>query len=177
VRMNVSLVNPRSIKRMEEVYKNLDKTFRDSLLAAGDMAVEVIRDTINTKWIDVTNYGISDGTLANSFQKRRLRISGYKGVITVSTAGKADDYASAHEYGKEIYPKKPGGYLAIPLDRAQKFFGGGLDQHRVFDGKYLIRKATIKPKGYMAKSLPEIEKRLPETFSVRYEKAWAKAGK
>jgi len=177
MRMRISLQNPRSIKHMDNLYKDLDKTFRDSLLAAGDTAIRVIRDTINNKWIGVTNYGISDGTLANSFKKRRLSISGYTGHITIGPSGKAEDYAAIHEYGNTIYPKKPGGFLAIPLERAQKFFGGDLDEHRVFKGKYLIRQATIKPKGYIAKSIPEIESQLPETFKVKYEEAWAKAQK
>jgi len=175
MRMRISLQNPRSIKHMDNLYKNLDKTFRDSLLAAGDTAIRVIRDTINNKWVGVTNYGISDGTLANSFKELRLSISGYRGSITIGPTGKAEDYAAIHEYGGII--KKPGGYLAIPLERAQKFFGGDLDEHRVFKGKYLIRQATITPKGYIAKSIPEILIQVTDVVKIKYESAWAKAQK
>ena len=117
-----------------------------------------LRDTILRGW---GSSAFSTGALANSFKPSRPYGGTGKGIVFITSNL---SYAGIQQTGGTIYPKT-GKYLAMPLKSAKLIYPT-IYESRVFNDKYLVKSATIKPKGYLEKALPEITTRVTNFYKT-----------
>ena len=122
---------------------------------AGHVAAKGLKESIYKNWT-ANSPGVSTGALANSFKPERLDNNS---VLVGSNL----PYAGIHETGGTISPKV-GKYLAIPLKNAVLMFSD-INTERVYNGKYLVQKVTIRAKNYLEEAQPTITKRVYEYYT------------
>jgi hypothetical protein len=161
-------------------YAEFGKDIRFNLgrltLASGHQMERIIYDVVTNSWTSSSGFQDGTGALARSFKAVLLPATGGSRRVFV---GSGLPYASVHQTGNARITPNKGKYLAIPLDRAERFFPT-IHKHRVFRDKYLILSAKInqKPvgggKGYLDMAADRHSSQASKPFTAGLAGLWNK---